>query len=189
MSRWNRKQLVLDASIALGSNDQMFNPAGDIAGDRNRKCLQAVWEEEHVAVFNSQLQKEWRKHASPYAATWLQNMTRKGRTMVAEGDGFTILLEPACRCQASDAQRAALKKDFHLVQSALATGQLILSNETRFPRYIANACRTAPELLELHFGGPAIEGEACRLWIKAGAEKERERRIDAWAGNPHLGRD
>ena len=189
MSKWNSKQLVLDASIALGSNDLMFNPVGDVAGDRNRKCLQAIWEEEHTAIFNRQLQQEWRKHASPYAATWLQNMTRKGRTLVAEGDDFSRLLEPACQCQASDTQRTALEKDFHLIRSALAIGQLILSNEIRFPRYLANACPTVPEFLELYFGGPAIEGEACRLWIKAGAEKERERRIDEWAANNILGCD
>ncbi len=183
MSKWNSKRLVLDASLAFGSNDLMFNPVGDVAGDRNRKCLQAVWEEEHVAVFNQQLQREWRTHASPYATLWLQNMTRKGRTLVAEGEVFSILMEPACRCQTSDTQRAALEKDFHLVQSALATGQLILSNETRFPRYIANACATVLELLELNIGCPAIEGEVCRLWIKAGAEKDLERRIDVWVEN------
>lgn len=189
MSRWNSKQLVLDASVASGSNDLMFNPVSDVAGDRNRKCLQAIWEEEHAAVFNLQLQQEWRKHASPYAATWLQNMTRKGRTLVADGGDFATLLEPACLCQVSDAQRAALKKDFHLVQSALATGQLILSNETKFPRNIALACSIVPELRELHFGNPAIEGEACRLWIKAGAEKEQERRIEAWTESHIFARD
>lgn len=180
MSKWNSKQLVLDASVALGSNDLMFNPAGDVAGDRNRKCLQAVWEEEHVAIFNRQLQREWRNHASRYAVDWLQNMTRKGRTLLVEGEAFARLIEPACQCQASDAQTMALEKDFHLVQSALATGQSILSNETRFPRHVANACPTVPELRELHFGGPVVEGETCRLWIKAGADKEHTRRIDVW---------
>jgi hypothetical protein len=46
--------------------------------------------------------------------------------------------------------------------------------------YLANACPTVPEFLELYFGGPVTEGEACRLWIKAGAEKEQGRRIDEW---------
>lgn len=183
MTKWNRKQLVLDASVALGSNDQMFNPAGQTAGDQNRKCLQAIWEEGHVAVFNRQLQEEWRKHASPYGLSWLQNMTQKSRTVVEEGDRFSELLRPACLCQVVDAHRKALEKDFHLVQSALAAGQLILSNEARFPSFLATACRTVPALLKLYFGGPVIEGEACRLWIKAGAEKEYERRVDQWAEN------
>jgi hypothetical protein len=183
MSKWNSKQLVIDASVALSSNDQMFNPEGNVAGDRNRKCLQAIWEEEHVAVFNRQLQREWRDHASRFSSMWLQNMVQKGRTLAEEGEGFTELLVPACQSQVSDANRAALEKDFHLVQSALATGQLILSNETRFPRYVANACQTVGEFLDLYYGGPATEGDLCRLWIKAGAEKEPRRRIDLWTEN------
>ena len=128
MSRLNSKQLVLDASLALGSNDQMFNPVGDAAGDRNRSCLLAVWEEEHVAVFNRHLQREWRNHASPFAKAWLQRMIQKSRMVVDEGNVFSPLLQPArIACRAPE--KADLAKDFHLVQSALATGQLILSTK------------------------------------------------------------
>jgi hypothetical protein len=66
------------------------------------------------------------------------------------------------------------------VQSALATGQLILSNEMRFPRYVSRACVAVPQLAHLYYGNPSIEGEDCRLWIKAGAEKEPRRRVDNW---------
>jgi hypothetical protein len=183
MSRFNSKQLVLDASLALGSNDRMFNPVGDAAGERNRKCLDAVWDEGHVAVFNRQLRREWRDHASPFAAGWLQKMTQKSRTLVDEGNDFSPLLQQACDCLPSAGEKADLAKDFHLVQSALATGQLILSNEVRFPRHVTRACVAVPELAQLYYGNPAIEGEDCRLWIKAGADKEPGRRIDNWSAN------
>jgi hypothetical protein len=183
MSRFNSKELVLDASLALGSNDLMFNPVGDAAGDRNRKCLEAVWDEEHVAVFNRQLQREWRDHASPFAAAWLRKMTQKSRTVVDEGDDFSPLLQLAYDGLPSAGEKAGLAKDFHLVQSALATGQLILSNEVRFPRYVTRACEAVPELAQLYYGNPGVEGEDCRLWIKAGADKEPGRRIDNWFAN------
>lgn len=186
MSRWNCKQLVLDASISMGSSDQMYNPTGDILGDRNRNCLQTVWEEEHVAVFNNELRIEWRKHASPSATAWLQRMAQKGRIIVEEGNAFFELLAPACDCQPTESQKAAIEKDFHLIRSALATGQLIVSNETRLPRYVAVACVSVPKLLELHYGNPALEGEACRLWLKAGAEKDADRRIDQWVANHRM---
>jgi hypothetical protein len=183
MSRFNSKRLVLDASLALGSNDLMFNPVGDAAGDRNRKCLQAVWEEEHVAVFNRQLQQEWRDHASRFAKRWLRDMIQKSRLVVDEGNDFSPLLQPACDCLPSAGEKAALAKDFHLVQSALATGQLILSNEMRFPRCVSRACVAVPQLAQLYYGNPHLEGEDCRLWIKAGADKEPDRRIDNWVAN------
>jgi hypothetical protein len=183
MSRWNSKRLVLDASIAMGSNDQMYNPTGDIPGDRNRNCLQAVWEEEHTAVFNHELSDEWRKRASPAALAWLRRMTLKSRIIVEEGNAFYELLAPACDCQPTESQKAAIGKDFHLIRSALATGQLIVSNETKSPRNIAAACGSVPRFLELYYGNPVLEGDACRLWIKAGVEKEANRRIDQWVLN------
>lgn len=186
MSRLNSKQLVLDASLALGSSDRMFNPVDDATGNRNRKCLAAVWEEEHVAVFNRQLQREWREHASPSATAWLQRIIRKSRMVVNEGNEFSPLLQPACVCLPSAGEKADLAKDFHLVQSALATGQLILSNEVRFPSQVTRACVAVPELAQLYYGNPSIEGEDCRLWIKAGAEKEPARRIDNWSANHQL---
>jgi len=183
MSRLNSKRLVLDASLALGSNDLMFDPRDDAAGNRNRRCLEAAWEEEHVAVFNRQLQREWRDHASPSATAWLQKMVQKSRTVVDEGNDFSRLLQPACDYLPSAGEKADLAKDFHLVQSALATGQLILSNEMRFPRHVTRACAAVPELAQLYYGSPGIEGEDCRLWIKAGADKEPGRRIDNWFAN------
>jgi hypothetical protein len=180
MSKWNRKQLVLDASLSTCSSDRMFNPIGDEAGERNRKCLQAVWEEEHFAVFNDQLRREWRDHASPFSLAWLQNMTQKSRVLFEEGLEFSVLLERVCAAQRSDARRAEVRKDFHLIQSALATGQLLISNEVRLPHHVAVACDSNQELLLLYYCNPAVEGERCRLWIKAGAEKDPTRRIDKW---------
>jgi len=184
LSRLNSKLLVLDASLATGSNDAHFNPQGSVGGDVNRKFLMAVWEEGHIAVFNRQLRREWGDHGGDWVKrTWLRLMENKGLTRDAEGSEFSGVLESASGAFASDGEKAAFAKDFHLIQSALATGQLILSNELRFPRQAAKACQTEEKLKELHYGNPAVEGENCRLWIKKGAVKEPERRIDVWAAS------
>ena len=112
-------------------------------------------------------------------------MDMKERIVEEEGRAFSGLLAPACGCQKTDSHKADLEKDFHLVQSALASGQTILSNETNFPRFVASACPTISELALLYYANPAVEGDACILWIKAGAEKEADRRIDMWVEN-HL---
>jgi hypothetical protein len=181
MSSRNRKKLVIDANLAFGSCDPMYNPTSDIAGDMNRRCLDAVWEEGHVAVFNEQLRREWRDHASRSATKWLRSMELKSRAVDEEGEGFSELLAPACVCQSTDRHRAALKKDFHLVRSALATDRTIISRETKFPAFIAKACPTVREFALLYYANPGVEGEECRRWINAGAEKDKDRRIDAWA--------
>jgi len=184
MSLKNRKQIVIDANVGRGaSDDKRFNPQIAGPGDHSHQCLQAVWEEKHVAVFNRKLRLEWEKHANSHAKSWLARMTLKDRILDEEGEQFSEFLDPACSCHGIDAHRAALAKDFHLIQSALATGQLLLSNERAFPRLVADSCAAVAQLGELHYGNPATEGDKCRLWIKAGAEKEPKRRIGVWARN------
>lgn len=183
MSRWNRKQIVLDASLSTGSSDSRFNPLSQHPGDENRRLLEAVWEEEHISVFNQQLRQEWREHASPFALAWLARMALKNRTIIEEGSDFLPLLQTVCDCLRSHSEKEAMAKDFHLIRSALATGQLIVSNEVRFPRSLARACEALGELRLLYYGNPGVEGDECRLWIKSGAEKIPTRRIDVWAAN------
>jgi hypothetical protein len=107
-------------------------------------------------------------------------MVLRNRTVVCEGDEFTSLLELACAGLSTGQEKAQLAKDFHLIRSALASGQLILSNEVRFPRQVGLACEVVPQFTQLYYGNPRIEGEDCRLWIKAGAVKESNRRMDRW---------
>jgi hypothetical protein len=184
MSLKNRKQIVIDANVGhSASSDERFNPQVGRRSDHSRQCIQAVWEERHVAVFNRQLREEWERHASGYARSWLSRMTMKERLVDEEGEQFLHLLGPACSSHENAAHRAALAKDFHLIRSALASGQLIVSDETNFPTFVAASCSSVPELTALHYGNPGVEGEVCKLWIKSGAEKEPSRRIDAWALN------
>lgn len=189
MNRLNGKYLVLDASLATGSNDAHFNPQGSVPGDVNRQLLNAVCEEGHVAVFNRQLRREWGDHAGDWVKrTWLRLMEKKRLTLEEEGTAFSGLVDSSSRAFANDGERAVFTKDFHLIQSALATGQLILSNEKRFLHQTAQACQTEEELKKIYYANPSVEGEACRLWIKAGAEKDAGRRIDRWA-ETHLKSD
>jgi hypothetical protein len=112
-------------------------------------------------------------------------MEQKSRIVLEDGEQFAALADRACACLSGATEKAALAKDFHLIQSALATGQLVLSNEVWFPRYVALACAAVQELASLYYANPVVEGDPCRLWIKAGAEKTPGRRIDVWA-NCHL---
>ena len=112
-------------------------------------------------------------------------MSARRRIEFLEGDEFAIHLGPACASLKHERWKDDLRKDFHLVQSALASDQTILSNEQNFPKYVRMACRTVRVLSTLYYANPLAEEEQCILWIKAGAEKGPTRCIDVWAQN-HL---
>jgi len=166
-------RLVIDANIARSAGSS--NVPESLY---SRECLNAVREYEHVAVFTQQLLEEWGEHASRVSRQWWRSMAARRRIARIEGAEFLIHLDRACACLAEDQWREDFRKDFHLVRAALAADQTILSNEINFPGYLSIAARTVPTLSALYYGNPAAEGEPCVEWVRAGAQRDRARRID-----------
>jgi hypothetical protein len=110
-------------------------------------------------------------------------MAARRRIENVEGAEFVIHLDRACACLAEDKWKEDLRKDFHLVRSALAGDQTILSNEKNPPGYLSIAARTVRILSSLHYGNPAAEGDPCIEWVRAGARPEGTRRIDGRSEN------
>jgi hypothetical protein len=181
MSRKNGLRLVIDTNIAHSAG------AGEVPASRySRSSLDAVLEGDYVAVFNQSLRNELKDHhSSRFFRIWWRSMAAQKRIEDKEGDEFVHHLDRACACLEKASSKDALRKDFHLIQSALATGKTILSNEKNFPRFVAAACCTVLELSTLYYANPAAEGDRCIEWIKAGADKNVDRRIEFWAEN-HL---
>jgi hypothetical protein len=175
MTRKNGKRLVIDANIAHSAG------AGEVPSSRySRISLETVLQGDYVVVFNRSLRQEWKDHSSKFATIWWRSMFAQKRIEDAEGEEFAHHLGRACSCLEHDRWKGDLAKDFHLVQSALASGHTILSLEKNFPAYVTAACRSVKELASLYYANPAAEGDVCILWIKNGAEKDADRRIDAW---------
>lgn len=176
MTRKNGKRLVIDANIAHSAG------AGEVPASRySRASLEAVLEGDYVAVFNSSLRTELKDHSSKTFRIWWRSMAAQKRIEDKEGIEFAHHLDRACTCLEQDRWKEALRKDFHLIQSALASGQTILSNEKNFPMFVAIASRNVRELSALYYANPAVEGEPCILWIREGAKYDADRQIDVWA--------
>jgi len=178
MTRKNGKRLVIDANIAHSAG------AGEVPSSRySRESLAAILAGEYTVVFNRSLLQEWKNHLSRFAMIWWRSMAAQKRIENAEGEEFARHLDRACACLEHDRWKSDLIKDFHLVQSALASGQTIISNERNFPVFVATACHSVKELAALYYANPATEGDVCISWITDGAEKVADRRIDIWAEN------
>jgi len=176
MTRKNRKRLVIDANIAYSAGTSEVP-----SSFYSRVCLDVILRDEHIAVFNRVLRQEWKNHASVHARRWQVAMEQRRRIEDAEGDEFKDLLDRACARLEGATWENALRKDFHLVQSALATDRILLSNESRLPSHLKASCETVPELRKLFFANPQREQDVCIRWIKAGARRETHRRIDQWS--------
>lgn len=168
-------RLVIDANIAQSAGGL------DVPSSRySRECLNAVLGNDHVAVFGQPLRDEWKEHSSLHSRRWWRSMVARKRIEFLDGAEFAVHLESSCACLKHDRWKEDLRKDFHLVQSALASDRTILSNEREFPKYVSIACVTVRVLSGLYYANPSLEGESCIQWIQAGAENETGRRIEAW---------
>ena len=181
MSQNGGKQIVIDACVAsCCSSGDIFDPHPEHSGTHCRNCLMAIAQGGHFAVFNRKLMKEWDDHASRFARHWRVEMILTEKVLQnIEGEEYSYLLE--CACAVLTTEKDALANDFHLVQSALATGQLIVSIERRFPQIVSVASKTIVVLALLYFANPDVEGDKCIRWIRDGAEKHLKRHIDVWA--------
>jgi len=178
MTRKNQKRLVIDANIARSAG------TSEVPVSRySRNALDAILRGEFIAVFSQALRAEWKDHSSLHSKLWWASMFARRRVEVEEGKEFAIHLDRACSCLEQERWKAALTKDFHLIQSALASGRTILSNETNFPQLVAIACGKVRDLSKLYYANPAAERDECVLWLKAGAENDARRRIDVWVRN------
>lgn len=168
-------RLVIDANIAQAAG------SSEIPSSRYcRICLDVVLSGGHAAVFSAVLREEWRNHAGLHAKRWWRSMAARRKIEFLEGGEFAMHLDRASFCLEVTRDREALRKDFHLVCSALAADQIILSNEMDFPRYVALACRKVQVLTTLYYANPAREGGPCIRWVQSGARKEPDRRVAAW---------
>ena len=181
MARKNGKRLVIDANIAHSAG------AGEVPASRySRASLETVLDGDYIAVLNPTLREELKNHCSKSFQIWWRSMAAQKRIEDKEGKEFAHHLDKACACLDQDTWKDALRKDSHLVQSALASDHTIISNEKNLPRFVTIACSRVQLLSTLHYANPAVEGNACILWIKAGAEKDADRRIDVWAENHQI---
>jgi len=178
--------LCSSASLTSCSSGEIFDPQPANVGIHCRNSLIAISTSGHTAVFNRKLLKEWNDHPSRFSQRWLGEMVLTGKILPdAEGDEHSSLLERACT--ALTTEKEAFAKDFHLVRSALATGQLIVSIERRFPQIVSVASKAVLEFRQLYYANPDVEGDPCIVWIKDGAEKIEDRRIDVWAAKVRRG--
>ena len=173
MANKRSKRLVIDADVArsCGGKDATHPVA--------RKCrefLDGVREVCHHVVMTSEISREWKKHASRYARTWQASMVARrkvNRPLVPAVSGFRAGLE-ANVSNATD--RAAMLKDIHLLEAALATDNIVVSRDDSARGLFSKTARVVHAIRSTVWVNPAEEVDP-RLWLDNGAEPDQERML------------
>ncbi|MBL0521669.1 hypothetical protein JD523_12255 [Aeromonas enteropelogenes] len=115
-------KLIIDADIARCVSEKEIP-----VSTNSRKLLNIMLKNRLIFVKNSQLNEEWKKHASRYAKTWLISMiSRRLVQVVHDDDAFSNLID---KMDLSDKEKAAGRKDCHLISAATISNAIIASND------------------------------------------------------------
>jgi len=120
------------------------------------------------------LEDEWRKHQSRYARKWLSDMYARRRIarVVPKTD---IQLRKATAKLATEKQRQAVQKDWHLVETAAASDHRVVSSDLRIKELLVSMVPDVAYLARLHWTCPADDG--CCEWIEDGTPEDPERHL------------
>lgn len=157
--------LVIDAWVARAAGGEKATHPVSV---QCRDFLSEMLKLTHHLVRSDEIWAEWRNHKSIFAAIWLSTMNAKRRI-----HKITVAPDAALRGFASslaESAASAMLKDCHLVESAKAADQVVVSQAKVSRRLFAQAAPAVGWLKTVAWVGPAEKTEKPIDWMWNGAK-------------------
>jgi hypothetical protein len=168
MSGRTWKRLVVDASVLRSAGSEA---AVAPASTNCRDVLMQIRDSRHKLVVTVELQAEWKRHASRFAAAWILDMLKRDRATilgsVAADDEIQALPDQCNSVNKSE----AVAKDLHLVIAALTTDKSVLSCDTTARRCFCELVEACSRLGAILWLDPVSEFDETITWLKDGAKR------------------
>ncbi|MCY3551725.1 MAG: hypothetical protein OXH39_14790 [Candidatus Poribacteria bacterium] len=173
----NLKRLVVNASVARAAGGKGATASVSI---NCTEFLETFRDEcPHHIVMTPELSEEWDAHQSNFAARWLKSMIARKRFDYITPPQDTALSN---KIDTTTKERdiEALRKDFHLLQAALATDQTIISLDETVRRLFKRASQQVGEIRNIIWVNPDRTTEEQPItWLQNGAPPESHRQLSA----------
>ncbi len=123
------------------------------------------------------LKDEWDAHKSLFARTWLTAMASRGRVIFDEVPPSGRMRREIENAAANQRDVAALRKDFHLVEAAIATDRTVISLDETVRQLFKAAARGVAAVKKVVWVNPTVTTEQPISWLKNGAKPENARML------------
>ena len=169
------KRLVVNASVARAAGGERATASVSI---NCTEFLETFRDESlHHVVMTFELSEEWNEHQSNFAATWLKSMIARRRFVYIKPSQNTALYDEIEKTTTGEKDIEALRKDFHLLQAALATDQTIISRDETVRMLFAHASQRVGEIRNIIWVNPDRSAEEPIAWLQNGVLPETHRRL------------
>jgi hypothetical protein len=169
------KRLVIDASVARAAGPEH---AEHPTAKRCRDFLITVLKVCHRVAMTDDIRGEWNEHQSSFTRTWRTQMTSRKKVVDLETDERASLREKLLATSRDDQARAAMGKDFLLLEAALHADFIVISLDEKVRNLFAAGARRVGEIRDIAWVNPdGDEAETVESWLKDGAEPKRARTL------------
>lgn len=154
MSKQSRL-LAIDASVLRSAGDKQGH-SSHCAG-----LLNAVLEIPHRAAFSAEIKAEWDKHQSRFSGKWRTSMVARKQLVRVniEKRQHDLLARMDAHSALSEQHHAALKKDAHMLASALEADHVIVTGDQILKNLTDAALGLPLEWLVVHQNDSAVARE------------------------------
>jgi hypothetical protein len=170
------RRLVVDASVA-GAAGGKTATAPD--STRCRDFLLTLRQETRCSVvMPPKLKDEWEKHRSVFAAIWLASMASHRRVIfddVPPSNKMRREIEHAAATKQSEVK--ALRKDFHLIEAAIANDRIVVSLDEKVRQLFRTASQSVVAIKKVVWVNPVKTEEESVKWLQKGAKPENVRML------------
>lgn len=171
------KTLVVDASVGCAAiNEKSVDPTAICCID----LLDAIFEYRYNIAMSEEIENEWeilRSHDTAYANKWLVRMEKRERVTVLQD----VIDDDLRNCISGSTHNAstiaAMLKDVHLLEAALATDKTIISRDKKCRRYFKEAASSVLRIAEIAWANPELPEDNAVAWLQHGAPNEKERQL------------
>jgi hypothetical protein len=172
-------RLVIDASIARASGGvEAVHPTATVVRDFLQQVLRIC----HRAVMTPALKMEWDRHESNFARKWRRSMVARKKLILLDLPERTDLRKAIDEGLASETEKSAMRKDFLLVEAAIATDERIISLDDKVQALFSTESKEISDLRNIVWINPdtnpagamaLLKGEASqRQWTLAAMSKD-----------------
>ena len=171
------KQLVIDTDVAQASGDE---DATDPRAINCRDFLKEVRFQDHSVVMTREISDEWKRHQSGFAFEWRVSMDARRRIDRLDPPEDKELRDKVTNTASDEDEIEAMKKDFHLLQAALATDRTVVSLDETVRGLFKRASQQVGEIRNIIWVNPDRTAEEQPIaWLQNGAPAKAERRLSA----------
>ena len=171
------KRLVVNASVARAAGGEGATASVSINCTEFLETFRD--ESSHHVVMTPELSEEWNEHQSIFAARWLKSMIARKRFVYVMLSQNRTLSDEIERTATGERNIEALRKDFHLIQAALATDQIVISLDETIRGLFKRASQQVGEIGGIIWVNPDRADEQPIAWLQNGAPPETHRRLFA----------